>query len=523
MKSFSVLLSIEKAIIKNKVLEIIKSPKRLITYTLYIAFMAWVLVFNSRNFDGFNRESMMTYGQGGVFIFVFMMAYGLTKKSSIFFKMSEVNLIFSSPVDPRKLLLFTLLKRIPQYLFTSVITLVFLLAMVISVFNPSLQEVIITGLGYSLLLLTLEPLGFCLFAIFTKKGRPEMSESLVKKLFILIGLIAGGFVLNNIRVNGFSMTSVFDGLRHQLLNMIPIVGWGKALTVTAMTGVTSLTYIYLSLMVLMYIALVGLTYFLGTDYYEDVIGASEKRQKLISEAKQGKNQFKGFHFKKKKVTIKDKYKKAGAIHWKKKMLTSKSDLSVYLSLESLLCLILSIGGSIFMEETQALPYMVMGLYFYIKFLFSMNTSLDKELNKHFFYTIPDNGMRKLVMVSKIDVVRFFINACIVVMTTYIMTRNNDIGLIVLPFAASMFYVMMLLSSFTLKLFFTAEDFNRLLLLFKMFQMILVMMPSAIAMMIIGMLTESVALALLGSLGINLLLASIFLALGDTILNRMELK
>jgi len=523
MKSFSVLLNIEKSIIKNKVFEIIKSPKRLIAYILYAAFMAWVLFFNSKNFDAFNSGSMMTYGQGGVFIFVFMMAYGLTKKSSIFFKMSEVNLIFTSPVDPRKLLLFTLLKRIPQYLFTSVVTLVFLLAMVISVFNPSLQEVVLTGVGYSLLLLVLEPLGFCLFAIFTRKGKPDMSESLVKKLFILIGLVAGGFVVNSIRLNGLSLTSIFNGLGHPFLNMIPIVGWGKALTVTAMTGITGSTYLYLGLMVVMYIALVGLTYFLGTDYYEDVIGASEERQKLISEAKQGKNQFKGFHFKKKKVAIKDKYKKAGAIHWKKKTLTSKSDLSVYLSLESLLCLLLSIGGSIFMEETQALAYMVMGLYFYIKFLFSMNTSLDKELNKHYFYTIPDNGMRKLVQVSKIDVVRFFINACIIVVSTYVMTRNNDIGLIVLPFAATMFYVMMLLSSFTLKLFFTSEDFNRLLLLFKMFQTILVLMPSAVTMIVIGILTESVLLALLGSLGINLLLASVFLALGDTILNRMELK
>jgi len=523
MRSFNLLLGIEKNLVKNKILSIVKSPKRLIAYLFYTAFMAWVVFFNSKNFDMLSPDTMLVYGQGGVFLLIFMMAYGLTKKSSIFFKMSEVNLIFTAPVDPRKLLLFTLLKRIPQYLFTSAITLVFLIAMVIGVFNPSTLEVIITGLGYTLVLLILEPLGFCLFAILTKRGNPELSESWVKRIFVFIGFIALVVVLNTIRTDGLSMASIFNGLGNDMLNWIPIIGWGRGLTVTAMTGITSMTYVYIALMILMYIMLVCLTYFLGSDYYEDVIGLSEERNQLINEAKQGKNQLKGFHFKKKNVSVKDKYKFSGAIHWKKKLITAKSDVSVYLSLESLLCVLLAVGGSLFMDSPESTPYMVMGGYFYIKFLFSMNTSLDKELNRHFFYTIPDNGMKKLIQVSKIDVVRFFINACLIAIVSYAITNVNDIGFVILPFAATMFYVMMLLSSFTLKLFFTSEDFNRLILLFKMFQMIVILLPSLITMIVIGALTESTVLALLGSTVINVVITGIFLSLGDVILNRMELK
>lgn len=523
MKSFSILFQLEKTLLINQIKSIISNPKRVISYLAYLIFMSWVVFVNIKNFSGQSSNVFAQYANGGVFIFMLMIAYGMTKKSSIYFKMSEINLIFTAPFDQRKLLMFTLLKRIPVYLLTSIYTLIFIMSMVIGMYHPSILELVISCIGYTLVLLILEPLGFCMFAIGTRLRRPELSTGVTKKIFIALALGAFVSVVLSIRADGLSIQSIFSGLGNEWLNLLPIIGWGKALTLTAVTGISVSTYIYLGLMFGLYALLVILTYVLGTDYYEDVIETSELRTEQINNAKQGKYSF-AIQLKKKAIKIKDTYRLAGAIHWKKRLLTSKSDISVYFSLETVLCLVIGVGGYFFMKDAiKYLPFTVSGIYFYIKFLFSMNTSLDKELGMHYFYTIPDTSVKKLINVLKIDVMRFFINISVISLVCGVLSGTFEPILVLLPFAVTSFYIMMLMASFTLKLFFSSEDFNRLLIMFKMLQMFVVLIPSVIALIVIGALTQSVFLALLGSTTVNVVIIAVFLGLSDMILNRMELK
>ena len=51
MKSFSMLFRIERTLLKNNILSIVKNPKRVITYVLYIALMTWVILNNAKNFS----------------------------------------------------------------------------------------------------------------------------------------------------------------------------------------------------------------------------------------------------------------------------------------------------------------------------------------------------------------------------------------------------------------------------------------------------------------------------------------
>ncbi len=60
-------------------------------------------------------------------------------------------------------------------------------------------------------------------------------------------------------------------------------------------------------------------------------------------------------------------------------------------------------------------------------------------------------------------------------------------------------------------------------MFKMLQMLIVLLPSIVTMIIIGVTTESVLLALLGSTAVNIVVTSVFLGLSDVIFNKLELK
>lgn len=527
MKSFNMLFKLEMTLLKNNVLSIVKNPKRIITYVIYIAFMTWVILSNTKNFSesSMNFDSFYSYASGGVFIMLFMMGYGLTTKSSIYFKRSEINILFTSPIDQRKILMFALLKRIPVYLLTSLYTLIFLLSIVINLYHPTMGELIITCFGYTMVFLVLEPLGFCIFAIGTKLQRTDVNQRFLKVIFAVIAAIAVIQVALAVRDQGLNVATVMGGLGSENLNWLPIIGWGKQLTLTALYGITPLSYVYLALMVGLYLTLVLLTYFLGDDYYEDVIQTSEERDVIIKKARSGKMQFSGFHFKKKKIKAKDTQKYAGAIYWKRKLITMKTDISVFFSMETILCLVLGAGSS-FLINGEAQPYsavIVTGIYFYMKFLFSMNTALDQELKMHYYYTLPDTAINKMISVTKLDLIKFFINIMVLVVSNIIISQHISLTLVILPFAATMFYTMMMMSSFLMKLFFSTEDFNRLLIMFKMLQMIIVLLPSIITMIILGILTESIFFALLGSFIVNLILTTVILGMSDVLFNRLELK
>ncbi len=489
--------------------------------------MTWVILSNTKNFSesSMNFDSFYSYASGGVFIMLFMMGFGLTKKSSIYFKMSDINILFTSPIDQRKILMFTLLKRIPVYLLTSLYTLIFLLSIVINLYHPTMGEILITCFGYTMVFLVLEPLGFCIFAIGTKLQRTDVNQRFLKILFAVIAAIAVIQVALAVKDQGLNVATVMGGLGSDNLNWLPIIGWGKQLTLTALYGITPMSYVYLALMIGLYLTLVLLTYFLGDDYYEDVIQTSEERDVIIKKARSGKMQFSGFHFKKKKIKAKDTQKYAGAIYWKRKLITMKTDISVFFSMETILCLVLGIGSSLLINgESQ--PYsavIVTGIYFYMKFLFSMNTALDQELKMHYYYTLPDTAINKMISVTKLDLIKFFINILVLVVSNIIISQHISLTLVILPFAATMFYTMMMMSSFLMKLFFSTEDFNRLLVMFKMLQMIIILLPSIITMIILGILTKSIFFALLGSFIVNLILTTVILGMSDVLFNRLELK
>jgi len=527
MSDYSILLRLEKMLFINYFKNLIRNPKRMIFYVLYIAFMAWVVVTNLGNFGNSSMAEMTNfrgYFSAGAFIMFFIMSFSMLKQSSLVFKMSDVNLLFPAPMDSRKIMMITLLKKIPTYLLTSAFTLIFILSMIVSMFETTTLAIVMTGIGYTLLFLILEPLSFCIFSISTKLNIEDFRSKLIKWTYMLIGLLILGLIGMEFMTDGFSVQSIVSGIGSKWLHYIPIIGWGKYLVMSAVDGVTTYTYLALAGMSLLYIFIVLLTFYLSNDYYEDVMSMSEERAKLVSDAKQGRTKSLNFHFKKKKVTMEDNTKYAGALDWKRQLLLKRSDFSVYLSMETLLCILIVIGFKFFVEDAAEYSlYFASGIYLYIKFLFSAQTQLDHELKKPFFYLIPDSPMRKIFATVKIDLRRFFINMIAIVLVHVVLNQHFESAYIILPIAMTLFYSMTLFSSYMFNIFLPPEDVARLAVLFKMLQTIVVLLPSFIVLMTIGILTENIFWALAGSSIVNAIISVVFLALSEIMFERLELK
>ncbi|MBN2794760.1 MAG: hypothetical protein JXR88_05100 [Clostridia bacterium] len=525
MSDYKLLFHLEKTQFKNRFKELLTQPKRLIMYLLYIAFMGWIVgfnIFNSKESTiGESPNFKLYVGAGALVLFAFT-ATSMIKKSSLHFKLSDINYLFTAPVDNRKILMIALLKRIPTYLLTTVYTLIFLFSIVFRSIAPSAAEVFVTIVGYSFIFLIMETFSFLLFVI-QAKWHMENLRSRVRKIFSLVVFIpALFFIFKSIQENGATINSLLLGLNEKSLDFIPIIGWGRFLLMSVLNGLTSMSVVALIIMTLLYVTLIILTYRFADDYYEDVIEQSEKMAELMANAKAGRTLRTSWQLKK-KVKVVDKAVYGQAFNWKRKVLLLKSDFSLYFSIETLLCLVITGGLFIFgSDEKRYMPYVVSGMYFYIKFLFFMQSHLDEELKKPYFYLIPDAPMKKIIATVKIDLIRFFINIVLIVVLSSALSQTFESAYIILPFAATSVYSIMLFSNYMFNIFIPPKDFERLSVLFKMIQMIVLLLPSIIVSIVIGVIMKNILITLLGMLVVNGIISLIVLMLADVLFEKLEL-
>lgn len=528
MKTYKLLLQIECMQLKNIIKRIVTNPKRLITYLLYFAFMIFIVVVNTRNIGERSSESMAQftlYFGAGTFVLVAFMMFNMLKRSSLNFKLSEINLMFTGPIDPRKMLLFNLFKKIPLSLLTSAYTLVFLMSMFINSIDTSLEAIIMTGIGYAMVFLIIEPLSFSLFVLGVQLKKENLQVQITQIIFVIIGGILVYVLYDAFSVFGFNLDALLKGLNHNFLNYIPILGWAKYLILSAITGVTTKTYVLLVLMIISYLTFVFTTFYLGRDYYEDVIDVSEKRHKALKEARSGKVKQINFGFKKKRVKTIDDKKFAQALDWKRKLMVRKKDISLYFSFETVLLLLSVCGLRIFTgnDSVDNGLYIVAGAYIYMKFLLSSTSNIDNEIAKPYFFLIPDKGFYKIVQVLKTDLERVFINGSLMVLAHSILHLTFSIEWLLFPLALTLIIALFLFSGILVNLFLPNGDAKVFSLFLKMIQIIVLLLPSFVVSLIVGFIYESMFLALLSNVLINILLNFILLSLSDKIVARMELK
>lgn len=527
MNDYRLLLHLDRKQFVNSLKSILQNPKRLLIYVGYIAFMVWVVfinVSNSSDASFTEQGNFEGYVGGGLFILLSMTVIGMLKKSSIFFKMADVNYLFTAPIDNRKILLITLIKRIPVYIMTTIYTLIFILSIVFRSYSPDFKQILITTLSFALVYLITETISFMIFVISAKWKLENLRAWFIKGAMVAIFIPLLVSLYKNMSTVGWNLEGLLAGVNDKWLNFIPIIGWGRYLILTVLSGITSITlWVFLG-MVLTYLILIVPTFLLADDYYEDVLQQSEQMSQLKTQIKTGRYKKKIAWQFKKKVSLKDKSTYGKAFNWKRKIMILKSDFSLYFSLETLLGVLACLGAYFFLDfDIKYAPYIISGIYFYLKFLFFMQNHLGEELDKPYIYVIPDSPKKKILATVTVDLMRFMINVIVVTLISAILSQNFEIGYIILPLAATSTYAIMLLSNYLVNLFLPSEDVERLYILLRALQMILLLVPSIIATVILGIVTQNVAMALGGMFGVNGLIAFVILMLSDVLFEKLEFK
>lgn len=273
---------------KNQLLELKKHSGKLI-YIIAMIALVGVTVFNGeKSSGGYGEQRDIAELAAGItalyaVIFVVMAKAGFGQGASMF-TMSDVNLLFPSPLSSAKVLFFGLLQQI----WTSLLLGFFLLfqyAWLHGLYGVSFVQLLFIMLGYTLTV-------FCgqltAMAIYTFTSGYDARRGCCKLVFYLIVLLFAGWLLADAAMHRdeFFPRAVYI-INTPLFRLFPVAGWISDIVSGSFIGWGTLAWAGLAAVATYIAAIVLAIVFSKADYYEDVLKTAELTHSAITAQKQG--------------------------------------------------------------------------------------------------------------------------------------------------------------------------------------------------------------------------------------------
>ena len=434
MSDYWVMLRLDLQKLVNYIVEIRRTPKKLISYFL---FLAWICLMLVPQFMG-NRKNLgiqinpttinIILGVYALLMvaLIFTTLFSSLKKLFYTFSMGDVNLLFPSPLEPQRILFWSMLKKIPASLIQIVFPVLFITP---ALFNLGIQPrglffIYVSFVSFALII---SPLAFLVFLLSVRCQRQGRVQSL------LIGCVVwlvGNWIW---QVRGSnSALDLLTGYQAVGIWQFPVVGWILRLADAGFNGASSAAYWSLLGMV-MSLALVNVAvYRLAKDYYEDVLGHSEKIDAARKQARSGRPQFSEAFAKfgkKNKVVVQGTYLESKAFLFKQIVSYRTTGINEYIGRLSLVALAaglivgLLVSHKGIMDISSGL-FTINGGIAYILILSNSASPVSAELALPYIYVLPGSFHKKVLALNALPVLRFALNIFLMNLTYTLMVKGD---------------------------------------------------------------------------------------------------
>ncbi|MDL2234923.1 putative ABC exporter domain-containing protein [Christensenellaceae bacterium OttesenSCG-928-L17] len=273
---------------KNRFLEVLKKPTRLIAYLLVIAALVFMLALPSRiphndtpsapPYEGFAAILLAIF----YFIFTLSIFNGLKQGTSMF-SMSDVNFLFPSPIPPRRVLLMGVLRQAGAMLYASF----FLLFQYPNMRMNGLPITALIGLmlSYMLLGFVTNLLSALIYAYSSASENRRKYVQIV--LLALVAVPLGAYL-----ITAFDGADIMGSLArffgHSAWQYLPLIGWARGLAMGITQGTWLIAAVYLALLSLAAGGCLLVLRRSDMDYYEDVLLGAERANQTREDAQAGR-------------------------------------------------------------------------------------------------------------------------------------------------------------------------------------------------------------------------------------------
>ena len=429
MNEVRLLLKKDLLILVNNLLLILRNPLRLIPYGIgagYFVFMYSKGIAGSQrvtsqvNMDAAGEVDVTQQNIIGALtvlalaFFIFQL-YRATKNNISFFKMADVNLLFTAPVKPENLLMYYMARSILPALGGSFIFLVYSGGQLASEFDLNFLGGVFLLLGFALFFFLIFPLRFLIYTLHTRFG-------ILEKLRVGV-LVLGVLLVLLIVIPGFMAPvfwkGMFSWIASPWFDLFPIVGWSRGMMVYFLNGNWILSTTYLVLYAVTYFAVVKLVIQFSGHYYEDVLDATQTNEDRLEKAK-GKREVTEDAYSlnsKKQLALPEFGLGAKAIYWRNYVQSSRQDIHPLVGLYTMVLATLGVICSFLGRFDWFSPQV---LYFYLSFLlfFYFMAGIGRanigDLKKPWFILIPASWSAKFWNMIKLDLIQILLFGLILI-------------------------------------------------------------------------------------------------------------
>lgn len=405
----SALFYLLKTRIKNRLLSMLKNPGSLLGLLVMAALLGVSIMGGVKgNPERLYRDPaelhaavLLLYAA----IFILVAKNGLGKGASLF-SMEDVNLLFTAPVSGRRILLYGLFQQLGTSLLMGMF-LLFQYSWMRNVYGASFGFVVSVMLGYALTVFCAQ---LTAMAIYTYASGNDRRKRGMTAVLVGIPAIAVLYVL----WRGYlgretllpSLVAAANGLP---VSLFPVAGWLREMVLSLSAGslVMALT---MFLSVGAYIALLTfLLTALQSDYYEDVLQATEIAHSAIVAAKEGKvRETLPANVKVGKTGLR---KGLGAgVFFVKHRLEARRARRFILDPISLIMLAVVVAFTFFMRGTGLLGIFLFSVY--MQFFTVSTGRWMRELTLPYIYMVPEKPYVKLLACLGESIVQIAVEAAV---------------------------------------------------------------------------------------------------------------
>lgn len=332
------------------------------------------------------------------------------KRKGLIYRKSDVHFLFSSPVTPKKILLYAHLKNLGIQT---------VLNLAVAVLGALLFHVgwlhVTVYFVFSILVENLLEGGIMLLLYGAEWKSPKVRQMVVKGAYALVAMFVAVGIYFYI-TQGLSLASVLNFLNSDLVQMVPVAGWYIAVLHLIFTGPTAVNLAGTAAYFIFLAAVLWAAFRMRCTgaYFEDAMKFADDYEEVLVSRRQGRTD-KRLGKRTRYGTARVTYKGTGAkaLFYRQLLEYRKSrffifDLNTGAALIAgvlIAYLYLAEGG---MGELT--PFMIPGVSAYVIFIFTtLSGKWAKEIASPYTYLIPDTAFRKLWYATAIQHIQALIN------------------------------------------------------------------------------------------------------------------
>ena len=342
------------------------------------------------------------------------------RRKGLVFRNSDVHFLFSAPLSPKQILLFTRAKG----MLMEVLLIVFALCCGGFLFKASAWQLVLYGILTMVLQKMLE--GSTMLLLYGSEGMGENGrKAVMAAAYGLVGVLVLIGLYTYVR-EGLTPNSVHSFLHSDMVQLVPLVGWYIAVIHLIFVGPTAVnltaTVLYLLTLTVAVAAAVRLKCTGG--YYEDAMKFADDYEEILTNRRRGVMKTRtGVRVNRRKVNASWLGNGAKALFFRQLLEYKKSRFFIF-DVNTLAAAIGGAGIAYYVwntyrgEQAAALEhwqyFIIPGVSAYVIFIFTAyGGKWLKELRSPYTYLIPDYPFRKMVYATAMQHVQSLVNGCLI--------------------------------------------------------------------------------------------------------------